>query len=183
MFMHDHVHVTLGTEIWLRKCPSWQIRKWLYGGHIGLGQNCLWRAPRSYDRSWLFSIWMRSIHSCLRAAEWFPYVKYMENEISHMVASWIKNTKWGYVHQWVTIYNVHAWPCPGDIIKYWDMTAETSILTTKNRPYGGHIGLDKKIFDLHQGLMIGHDCAPYEWDPFIHVWERAMEWFPYILSI
>ena len=38
-----------------------------------------------------------------------------------------------------------------------------------------------KIFlDMHQGLIIGHDCAQYEWNPFIHVWERAAELFPYV---
>ena len=38
----------------------------------------------------------------------------------------------------------------------------------------------KILFDVHQGLMIGHDCAQYEWDPFIHVWEWTAEWFPYV---
>ena len=38
----------------------------------------------------------------------------------------------------------------------------------------------KILLDVHQGPIIGHDCAQYEWNPFIHVWERAAECFPYV---
>ena len=37
-----------------------------YGGHFGSDQNFTWRASRSYHRSWLCPIWMKSVHSCLR---------------------------------------------------------------------------------------------------------------------
>ena len=43
--------------------------------------------------------------------------------------SWIKISKWGYVHQWATIDNVHAWPCPGHNIKYRALITDRSILT------------------------------------------------------
>ena len=68
--------------------------------------------------------WNPSMHVWERAAEWFPYVKYMENEIG---------------------------------------------------PLAAILDRTKILFDVHQGLMIGHDCAQYEWDPFIHVWELAAE--------
>ena len=38
------------------------------------------------------------------------------------------------------------------------------------------------LLDLHQGPILGYNCAQYEWDLFIHVWERAVERF-HILSI
>ena len=38
----------------------------------------------------------------------------------------------------------------------------------------------KILLDVHQGPVIGHNCAQYEWDLIIHVWERASEWFPYV---
>ena len=34
----------------------------------------------------------------------------------------------------------------------------------------------KILLDVHQGPIIG---PQYEWNPMIHVWERAAEWFPY----
>ena len=53
--------------------------------------------------------------------------------------SWTKNSKRGYVHQWVTIDNVHAWPRSGNILKYWDLTTEMYILRNPKlalwRPY------------------------------------------------
>ena len=90
--------------------------------------------------------------------------------------SWTKISKWGYMHQWATIDNVHAWPCPGHFIKYWDLAAEGSILTKSKIGRTAAISdLTKILLDVHQGPIIGHDCAQYEWNPFIHVWERAMD--------
>ena len=99
----------------------------------------------------------------MKLAAWRPY--------------WTNISKWGYVHQWATIDNVHAWPCPGHIIKYWDLTMDRSILTkSKIGRTAAILDQTKILLDVHQGPIIGHDCAQYEWDPFIHVWERAAEW-------
>ena len=95
--------------------------------------------------------------------------------------SWTKIPKWGYVHQWATIDNVHAWPCPGHIIKYWDLTSDRSILTkSKIGRTAAILDRTKILLDVNQGPIIGHNCAQYKWDPIIHVWERAAEWFPYV---
>ena len=101
--------------------------------------------------------------------------------------SWTKISKRCYVHQWAIIDNVHAWPYPGHIIKYWDLAAERSILKkskigrraaildqTKILPYGrGYINL----LDVHQDPVLGHDSAQYEWDMFIHVGQQATKKF------
>ena len=75
---------------------------------------------------------------------WFMYENgtwndflYMEKEICHWRPSWIKISKWGYVHQWAPIDNVNAWPCQGHIIEYRDlrMTMDRSILTKSKISY------------------------------------------------
>ena len=94
--------------------------------------------------------------------------------------SWTKNSKWGYMRQWVTIDNIYAWQCPGDLIKYWDLTAEKSILTKyKIGCTAAILDQTKILLDMHQGPIIGHNCmncARYEWNLFIHVLELAAEW-------
>ena len=110
------------------------------------------------------------------AAEWFSYV------IGHLLAILDRNFQMRlYWHQWATIDNVHAWPCPGHIIKYWNLTVDRSMLTkSKIGRMAAILDLTKILLDVHQGPIIGHDCAQYEWNPMIHVWERAAEWFPYV---
>ena len=92
--------------------------------------------------------------------------------------SWIKNSKWGYVHQWVTIDNVHAWPCPGDIIKYWDLTAERSILTNPKSAVRRPYWIRPKFF---LPASRSHDRSWFcsIWMRSIHSSELATEWFPY----
>ena len=95
--------------------------------------------------------------------------------------SWTRISKWGYVHQWATIDNVHAWPCSCNLIKYWDLTAERSISKKyKIGPTAAILDFSKILLDVHQGPIIGHNCAQYEWNPFIHVWDPAAESFPYV---
>ena len=61
------------------------------------------------------------------------------------------------------------------------MTAERSILTkSKIDRKAAILERTKILLDVHQGPIIGHYCAQYKWDPIIHVWERAVEWFPYV---
>ena len=38
----------------------------------------------------------------------------------------------------------------------------------------------KILLDVNQSPIISHNCAQYKWDPIIHVWEWAVEWFPYV---
>ena len=34
--------------------------------------------------------------------------------------------------------------------------------------------------DVHQGPIIVHNCAQYQLNPFIHVWDLVAEWLPYV---
>ena len=74
-----------------------------------------------------------------------------------------KISKRSYVHQWATIDNVHAWACQGQVIQYGDLTAERSPLAeTKIGPMAAILDQTKKLLDVHQGPIIGHECSQYE---------------------
>ena len=181
MFMPSHVTL-LSTEIWSRKDPYWQSP-----------ESGVWRP-----------FWIRTKFylTCIKVLSQIINVPNM-NEIhsfmsengpqngSHMLSiwktksatwrpSWTKISKRCYLHQWATIDNVHAWPYPGHIIKYWDLAAERSILTkSKISRRAAILDQTKILLDMHQGPIIGHNCmncARYEWNLFIHVLELAAEW-------
>ena len=84
------------------------------------------------------------------------------------------------VHQGPTIGHNCAQYEWDPFIHVWERAAEWSILTkSKIGPTAAILDRTKILHDVQQGPTIGHNCAKYEWDPFIHVWERAVEWFPY----
>ena len=67
------------------------------------------------------------------------------------------------MHQWATIDNADVWACQCQVIQYCDLTAEMFPLTeTKIGPTAAILNLTKKLLDLHQGPIIGHNCALYE---------------------
>ena len=49
-----------------------------------------------------------------------------------------------------------------------------------NRAYGGHIGLNRNLFDTHQGPITGHNCTQYEWEQFIYICVLVMKCLPYV---
>ena len=81
--------------------------------------------------------------------------------------SWTKISKWGYVHQWDIKGNVYAWACPGQVIQYWDLTAEwfpyVKYREIPNFPPVGHLGPEFQNEDMcingaYKGMfMHGHD--------------------------
>ena len=94
--------------------------------------------------------------------------------------SWIKISKRGYVHQWATIDNVYAWRYPGHIIKYWDLTAERSILKNPKSALRRPSWIRPKFYltciKVLSYVITVHNMN----DQFIHVRERAAEWFLYV---
>ena len=80
MFMYDHVQVTLlSTEIWPQTGPSWQSPK-------STVRRPFWIGPKFYLMciKVLSQVITVPIHVWEQAAEWFPYVKYMENKIGRL---------------------------------------------------------------------------------------------------
>merc|ERR1711893_462164 len=172
MFMHDHVQVTLlSTEIWLRKGPSGQSPK-----------SAIWRPYWIGPKFYLTCIKvlsqvltvpnMNEIHSFMSEnrprAEWFLYVKYMENKISHLAAILDQHFK-----MMLCASMGHYRQCSCMTIsrsQYRYLTAKRSILTKSKI---GHMAaiLDwtKILLDVHQGPITGNNCAQYESDPFVHV--------------
>ena len=156
--------------------PSW-ARKCKWGYMHQRVTTCTQCLCIGMFRSWLCPIWMKSIHSCLISGCGI-YGKYMDKVICHLAAIF-KNEA---VHQWTTIDNVHTWPCPCNLVLR--LTEEWSILTkSKIGPTAIILDRTKILLHVHQGPTISHDCAQYEWNPFIHVWDSAAESFPYVKHI
>ena len=127
-------------------------------------------------RSWVGCIRYFQIDISLRCVTFINLHMWLLCQASLIWPSWIEISKWGYVHQWAPIENVYAWPCQGHIIKYWDLAAERSILTKfKIGPTAAILDRTKILLDVHQGPITCHNCAKYERDPLIHVWDMAVD--------
>lgn len=107
--------------VWPCPGPSWRSPK------SALRHSELYFTSWSYDRSWLCPIWMRFVYSCLTTGQnGLNMLSVRKTWSAARLPSRIKNKKWRYMRQWATMDNIRAWPCPGQLIKYWDLTMEMS---------------------------------------------------------
>ena len=114
-----HVQVTLkNTEIWLWKGPSWQSPKSPVQRPYCIGPK--FHLTFIKVLSQVITVpKMNEIHSFMSEngpQNGFHMLSIWKMNSAAWRPSWIKISKWGYVHQWATIDHVHAWPCPGHIL-------------------------------------------------------------------
>merc|ERR1711893_498370 len=103
------------------------------------------------------------IHVREQAAEWFPYVKYMENEIGHLVAILDQNIK---MRLLASMGHYRQCSCMAmSRSHYYVLRSDRGKVHPEKSKIGRMAAIldrTKILLDLHQGPIMCNNCAQYE---------------------